>query len=211
METFMVLGLLGSTFAMVFSKRISALIGNFALQSFFLCLFSFMEALKGNHLGLYIIAGLILLLKVILIPQILRYVAVNIKSDENLGFFISPQLSLVCALVLTYLAWLLASTVFMGQPILIKIFGATAFSMVSLGVFLMIFRIIALAQVIGLLAMENGIFLLASAVSGGMPFIVEMAIFFDIFVGVVILGIFIYRINKLFVGIDVSKLNSLKG
>jgi hydrogenase-4 component E len=75
----------------------------------------------------------------------------------------------------------------------------------------MISRITALAQIIGLLVMENGLFLLASAVSGGMPFFVEIAIFFDVFVSVVIMGFFIYRINKFFTHIDVNKLSNLKG
>lgn len=75
----------------------------------------------------------------------------------------------------------------------------------------MISRLKALAQIIGILVMENGIFLLSSAFSGGMPFIVEMAIFLDVFVSVIILGLFVYRINELFTGIDVDQLSRLKG
>jgi len=59
--------------------------------------------------------------------------------------------------------------------------------------------------------MENGIFLFASAVTGGMPFFVEIAIFLDVFISVLIMGIFVYRINKLFTHIDVNKLSQLKG
>ncbi len=88
---------------------------------------------------------------------------------------------------------------------------AVAFFMVLTGLFLMISRITALAQVVGLLVMENGLFLLASTVSGGMPFFVETAIFFDVFVSVLIMGFFVYRINKLFTHIDVNKLSRLKG
>jgi hydrogenase-4 component E len=53
--------------------------------------------------------------------------------------------------------------------------------------------------------------LLCEAVSGGMPFFVEFAIFFDVLVSVIILGIFVYRINKLFTHINVTKLTGLKG
>ena len=44
-----------------------------------------------------------------------------------------------------------------------------------------------------------------------MPFFVEIAIFFDVFVSVLIMGFFVYRINKLFTHIDVNKLSRLKG
>jgi hydrogenase-4 component E len=44
-----------------------------------------------------------------------------------------------------------------------------------------------------------------------MPFFVEIAVFLDVFVSVIIMGLFIYRVNKLFTHIDVNKLSSLKG
>jgi len=88
---------------------------------------------------------------------------------------------------------------------------AAAFFVVLVGIFLMVGRMTALAQVVGLLVMENGLFLLASTVAGGMPFFVEIAIFFDVFVSVIIMGFFVYRISKLFTHIDVNKLSRLKG
>ena len=111
----------------------------------------------------------------------------------------------------TYLSWIFASyLVGANNPILTATL-AIAFFIVFAGIFLMIFRMTALAQIIGLLVMENGLFLLASTVSGGMPFFVEIAIFFDIFVSVLIMGFFVYKINKLFTHIDVNKLSRLKG
>ena len=86
-----------------------------------------------------------------------------------------------------------------------------SFLAVFTGFFLMVFRLKALAQIIGLLVMENGVFMLASSISGGMPFIVEIAVFFDLFVLVVVAGIFVYRIKGLFTHIDVSRLTRLKG
>ncbi|MCX5750963.1 MAG: hypothetical protein NT099_04775 [Candidatus Saganbacteria bacterium] len=211
MELFIVLGLLATAYAMVSAKRVSTLIGNFRLQALFLCILTLIEATKGNHPGLYSVSILIFAIKVIIIPLILFRISEEIKVNENLGFFIPPLLSLIIALILTYFSWVLAGMVFTGQETMLKIFGTVSFSMMFLGFFIMIFRMKALAQVIGLLAMENGIFLLASASSGGMPFLVEIAVFFDVFIGVIILGLFVYRINQLFTSIDVSKLNRLKG
>ena len=84
-------------------------------------------------------------------------------------------------------------------------------SVTLIGLFIMISRMKAISQIIGLLVMENGLFLIASSVSGGMPFFVEIAIFFDIFVCVIILGMFVHKINKVFTHIDVSKMQELKG
>jgi hydrogenase-4 component E len=154
---------------------------------------------------------MLLVLKVIISPFVLIKIVDEIKVNENLGFYISPQLSLLITLFFTYLSWVFSGMLFSGQDTMLKIFGSVSFTMMLAGMFIMVFRMKALAQIIGLLAMENGIFLLASSAAGGMPFLVEMAIFFDIFVCVIILGIFVYRINKLFVSIDISKLTGLKG
>jgi hydrogenase-4 component E len=210
MELFIILGLLASAYAMASSKRISALIGNFRLQAFFLCLITLMEAYKSTSIRLYIVTLLLLVLKVVVIPMMLVKIAKEIKVNEDLGFIVNPQLSLIFAAVLTYFSWVFASKLFVGQETILMVHAAVAFNIIGMGAYLMIFRMKALAQIVGLLSMENGIFLLAS-LAGGMPFIVEMTVFFDVFVSVIILGIFVYRINRLFVSIDVSKLNRLKG
>jgi hydrogenase-4 membrane subunit HyfE len=170
-----------------------------------------MMAQEEHRPDLYIIAGLLFVLKVSLIPYLLYRIIRRIKANEDLGLFINPQLSLVWALAFTCLSWIF--TVNFIAPINEIQTGilAIAFFIVLTGLFLMIFRMTALAQIIGLLAMENGLFLLASTVSGGMPFFVEIAIFFDVFVSVLIMGFFVYRINKLFTHIDVNKLSRLKG
>jgi hydrogenase-4 component E len=210
MELFILLGLLATAYAMASSKRLSTLIGNFRLQSLFLCILTFTEAYKSGHITLYAISSLLLVIKVIIIPYILIKIVQEIRANENLGFILNPQLSLIIALLFTYLSWLFSGLFFSGPDINMRIIGAISFTMMFLGLFIMVFRMKALSQIVGLLSIENGIFLLASS-AGGMPFLVEMAVFFDVFVGVIILGIFVYRINKLFVGIDVSKLNRLKG
>lgn len=196
---------------MVIAKRMSALIRSFRYQS--LCLFAltFMMARQEHRPDLYIIAGLLFVLKVSLIPHLLYRIIRKIKANEDLGLFINPQLSLVWALAFTCLSWIFTVNFMAPSNEIQAGILAIAFFMVSTGIFLMVFRMTALAQIIGLLAMENGLFLLASTVSGGMPFFVEIAIFFDVFVSVLIMGFFIYRINKLFTHIDVNKLSRLKG
>ena len=168
-------------------------------------------ALGEHQLDLYIIAALLLFIKVMLIPYLLYRIIKRIKVGEDLGLFINAQMSLLCALLFTYLAWVFsAHLIVSGSPAQTSLL-AIAFLVILTGLFLMISRMTALAQIVGLLVMENGLFLLASMVSGGMPFFVEIAIFFDVFVSVVIMGFFVYRINKLFTHIDVNKLSHLKG
>jgi hydrogenase-4 component E len=211
MQVLILFGVLISTYLMVIAKRMPALIRSFRYQSFFLFLATFAIALKEHELELYTIAGMLLIIKVLAIPHFLYRIIRRIRPNEDLGLFINTQLSLFSALALTCLSWIFTTRLIMAHNQSQALILAVSFSVVLTGMFLMMTRMTALAQIIGLLVMENGLFLLASAVSGGMPFFVETAIFLDVFVSVIIMGIFVYRINKLFTHIDVNKLSGLKG
>jgi len=211
MQVMILFAVLALTYLMVIAKRIPALISSFRYQSFFLFVATFLAAFNEKQAELYLVSVLIILVKVILIPYFLNLTAKKIRVDENLGLFVNSQLSLVIALVLTFCSWVIAQNLgFSHEPLRLAAVSV-AFSVIFIGAFLMISRMKAFAQVIGILVMENGIFLFASSVSGGMPFFSEIAIFFDVFVSVIIMGLFVYRINKLFTHIDVNKLSQLRG
>ena len=211
MQGMILFTVLAATYLMVMAKRVPALIRAFRYQSFCLFALTFIMALEERRPDLFIIAGLLFVLKVAIIPYLLYRIIRRIKANEDLGLFVNPQLSLLWAMAFTYLSWIFTAHLAVSSQVMLTSMMAIAFFMILTGLFLMISRMTALAQLIGLLVMENGLFLLASTVSGGMPFFVEIAIFFDVFMSVLITGIFVYRINKLFTHIDVNKLSSLKG
>jgi len=210
MPIIILFAILVSTYLMVMAKRVPSLLSNFRYQSFFIFLMILMNGFSGKDIELCFVAFLILALKVIVIPYFLYRTAKRINVDENLGLIINPQLSLVAALVITYFSWTFSRNLTLNNGY--SWMAATvSLAAVFIGGFLMISRLKAFTQVTGLLVMENGIFLLASSISGGMPFFVEIAVFFDVFVSVIVMGLFVYRINKLFTHIDVNKLSELKG
>lgn len=86
---------LASTYIMVIAKRMPALIRSFRYQSF--CLFAFTLVVASSHRqpDLYIIAGLLFVLKVSLIPHLFYSIIKRIKVNEDLALFINPQLSLL--------------------------------------------------------------------------------------------------------------------
>ena len=205
------LGILISAFFMVSAKRIGALINGFSIQAAFLFLITIFAAVKEKSLELYVIAALLFLIKIILIPAFLRRIVKRIKINEDLGLFLNPSVSVFIAAGLVYMAYLFAGKFVAIANNTESSAFIVSISIVLIGIFIMVFRMKALAQIIGILVMENGLFLLAATISGGMPFFVEIAIFFDIFLCVIILEIFVYKINKLFTHIDVDKLTELKG
>jgi len=204
------IGIVLMAYSMVAAKRITSLIFSFRIQSAFLFLATLFMAIKEKGLELYIVAGLLLLLKVVLIPNFLSNIVKKLKMNEYVGMFLNPLASLFMAVFLTYLSYVFTTRIIVFKAEAQVISFAASLSVTMIGLFIMIFRMKALSQVIGFLVMENGLFLAASALAGGMPFFVEIVIFMDVFVSVIIFGMFIYKINKLFTHIDVSKLNTLR-
>jgi hydrogenase-4 component E len=68
-----------------------------------------------------------------------------------------------------------------------------------------------LTQVLALLSLENGLFLAAISLTYGMPLIVELGVFFDVLVAVLVLAILVYRIRESYESMDVSEMRRLRG
>jgi hydrogenase-4 component E len=86
-----------------------------------------------------------------------------------------------------------------------------ALSLLLIGLFLMVTRKKAISQVLALLTVENAIFLIALGITSGMPMVVELGIFFDVILAVLVLGVLVQRIVDRFESMDVSRLSKLKG
>jgi hydrogenase-4 component E len=128
--------------------------------------------------------------------------------------FAAPYLAtapalIVCAL-LTIIAFYVMSPIVAANPLPTGSAMPLAFAGVLIGFFIMVNRRRAVTQILGFLMLENGIFLFALLATYGVPFIVEMGVFLDLFVAVLIMEVFIYRIKENFDSIDVGQLGQLK-
>ena len=85
-----------------------------------------------------------------------------------------------------------------------------AIACVLLSFLMMITRRKAVPQVIGFLAMENGLFFAATSATYGMPMVVELGIALDVLVGTFIFGMFFFQIRETFDSLDIRHLEKLK-
>ena len=85
-----------------------------------------------------------------------------------------------------------------------------AMASVLLSFLMMIVRRKAVPQVIGFLAMENGLFFAATSATYGMPLVVELGVALDVLVGTFIFGIFFFHIRETFESLDIHHLEKLK-
>jgi hydrogenase-4 component E len=87
---------------------------------------------------------------------------------------------------------------------------AISIAVVLLGMLLMIARKKAIAQVIGFMSIENGLFFAAVVSTYGMPMVVELGVAFDVLVAAVLFGVFFFQMRASIDSLDVDRLNRLR-
>jgi len=156
-----------------------------------------------------ILALVIFLLKAIGIPLFLGWSSQRMGIQRDTGVTLNPGITLMMgfgALLAGYFLTPQFAVQSAGNPICAGISLALLF----IGMLLMITRRLAISQVVGFLVMENGIFLYGLTQTHGMPHLVEMAAIFEVLIAVLIAGLVIFRINRSFEHIDVSKMRTLR-
>ena len=79
-----------------------------------------------------------------------------------------------------------------------------------IGLIVLITRNKAVTQVVGYLILENGIYLFGLTQVQRVPFLVELGVLLDVFVGVFIMGIVVFHINREFDSISATQLSQLR-
>jgi hydrogenase-4 component E len=87
---------------------------------------------------------------------------------------------------------------------------ATSIATILAGFIILTTRYKALTQVIGYLILENGIYVFGLLLVDAMPFVIEMGVLLDLFVGIFVISIITNRINEAFSSMDTRRLVSLK-
>jgi hydrogenase-4 component E len=207
---FISVGILLTAIAMNALKRIESCVKVYILNSWLLSALIAIVALMIGEAHLYIASFVTLLSKGMVIPWFLRKIVKQMKVTRDVEPYISNALSLTISGMLVAVVY--AS---LREGIFVTGFSRNvlqiSIAVILIGLFIMITRRKAITQVIGLLFMENGLFLAGFSLTFGMPIIIELGVLFDMLMGVIILGIFAIQIKRVFTSSDLDKLTILKG
>ena len=150
------------------------------------------------------------LLKGWLIPLILfralRQVAIKREVELSLGLL--P--SLLLGALATAASFAIVGRLPLVETRLAPTLIPASFATVAAGFILLTTRRKAISQVLGYLVVENGIFVFGLLLVEAMPFLVEVGVLLDLFVGIFVLSIIIHHINREFASLDTRRLSLLK-
>jgi hydrogenase-4 component E len=198
------------SFAMLTQRRILSLINLFALQGLTLTLSTLVVAFGTGQHHLYYSAALTFVLKVLLLPWVLHRLIRKLSAKWDVETLINIPTTMLVGIALVILAFNVALPISQLAGTIAKSTLGIALACVLLAFLTMITRSKAVPQVIGFLAMENGLVFAATSATYGMPMVVEFGIALDVMVGMVILGVFIFQIRERFDSLDIRHLEKLK-
>jgi hydrogenase-4 component E len=197
-------------FSMLSQRRILSLIKLFALQGLVLSLSTFVVAYSTGQHHLYYSAGLTLLLKVLVLPWLLHRLMRKLNVRWDVETLINIPTTMLVGIALVIFSFNLAAPISQLSESITRGLIGIALASVLLSMLMMLTRRKAIPQVIGFLAMENGLFFAATSATHGMPLVVELGIALDVLVATFIFGIFFFQIRETFDSLDISHMEKLK-
>lgn len=205
------IALLLTAVAIAGARQVSQYVADYIAQSVVICGIAVAVGIGTGRWDLFLVAALTALVKVVLIPRMLRSVIVRMPEQRERSPLLNTPSSFVVALVLTLVAFFTAPAVvapgtYLNQPPL-----AISLALVLIGLFVLSVRRHVLAQVIGLLTIENGLFSGAIAIAYGMPLLVEFGILFDVLIAVVVMTLLVTLLHRTVTSANTLDLRRLRG
>lgn len=194
------------------TRQVLASLQFFIAQSLLLTLSAALLGVALNSPHLFAVAGITIGTKTILIPWVLRRtVSAEVYRTREIERVLNIPASLLIAALLVVLAYVIANPVLgaVDAPFA-RVNLPLGIAAMLLGVFTVAVRREAVPQLLGLLAVENGVFFAGVAIVPDLPVIAELAAAVDVPVVVLVVGLLTRRIHARVGTTAVGTLSSLR-
>ncbi len=197
------------SFVLLQQARLVSAIRAFAWQGVFVALVSAVVAATEHHTHLYFSALLTLSMKALLIPWMLHRLVRRLDMERHTERLQGAAPVMMAAVALVIFSYWLVLPMVQRELIFTRNIIAVSLAVVLIGLLMMVVRQQAVAQVLGFMSVENGLFLAAVSATGGMPLVVELGVAFDVLVAMILFGVFFFQIRDSIDTLDVNRMNRL--
>jgi hydrogenase-4 component E len=184
-----------------------------ALQGVALAALVAVVAVDRSEAELMIVAALVLVLKGAVLPWVLsRRPAPDIRVAADHGTetpMLNPVATLVAAALLAVVAYAVTWPLVAGSASPAAHAAPVGVAMVLIGFLVLVTRRRAISQLVGFLALDNGIATVAFLVSGGVPILIEFGVSLDILLITLILQVFSRRMRAVYGDTEVDRMREL--
>jgi hydrogenase-4 membrane subunit HyfE len=202
--------LLFTMILIVAASQISRAIFAVAAQSLLIAIAGGVLATATGNVDLWVIAGITLTVKAIVLPWLLHWVVRRIDVRREVEPVIPVLATLALAVVVVVMSFHLSTSLGSVRQSISGNALPVGIALTLNGVLVMATRKTALSQMVGLFASENGIFFTAMAVTKGMPLIIEIGVILDVILAALVMTIMVLRVRST-VDADIADLDRLRG
>jgi hydrogenase-4 component E len=194
-------------FAVLGTSRLSACIRWIAVQGAILGLLPLADG-GGVTAHAIILASGTVLVKAIVLPGFLRWAI----REAAIRREVEPLVGYMASMLLGAAALGTAFGVASSMPVATRqgLIVPVALVTLMIGLIVLITRAKAISQVVGYLMLENGVYVFGITLARRVPFLIEIGVLLDVFVGVFIMGIVVFHINREFDSISAANLTELR-
>jgi hydrogenase-4 component E len=198
------------TFLLMVSRQIQAVLHAFVWQSLFLALSTFTLALIHHSVGLVLVGCITIAAKTVVIPSVLtRTLGKELRSRREIESAVNVPTSLLLMLGLSVLAYFLLAPFLAGAPPGADVNLPLGLAALLVGVYTLAIRREAVAQMLALMAIDNGAFFAGIAITTPSA-VVELAAGLEGVTVVLIVAILTRAIAQQIGSTEVSTLSGLK-
>ena len=186
-------------FVMIGSHWVKNHIYAFAAESWVIAALSAVIGVYGHYTELLFIAVLTALLRGSLLPYMLLRIVKELKQSREFTPLLQPASSMVLGGLLVLFSFALAHRLSVRMQLADSIAVlalTTMFALKLIGFLMLVLRAEAVSAILGLLVIENGIFLGSQILVPGMPLLLEMVILFDLLIIVSTFGMLIRYLHR---------------
>jgi hydrogenase-4 component E len=182
------------SFVMLGSRWLRNYLYAFAAESWVIAALSAIVGFYGSFPELYLVALLTLLFRGMLLPYLIWRIIRRLNVDREFRVIVQPSSAMVLGafLVLFALAVSFRVAAVYHLELTVAVLALTVMlSMKLIGFLMLAVRHEAISQILGLLVLENGIFLGTQILVPGMPLLIEIVILFDLLIVVACFGVLV--------------------
>ena len=182
--------------AVLWRHHVPAYVAAFRMQSIALALVGAVVAWFGGVAELFVVAALILGLKAWFVPRVLSRMEARHPADASTQPLLNTEASLLVSGGLAVAAYELSRP--LAEVVSLPTRGGLpiALALIMVSLFVVVSRRQVIAQITGFLMLENGIALLALLGAYGVPLVVELGVFLDVLMGVLVMQALVPRMHR---------------
>jgi len=184
------ISLLLCALALLAVKQVHEQVRVYAVQSVFAAGYTLLVGIDRADVALIVLAVWTAVIKVIVIPVSIDRQITRQVSEHEVPLVVQVPMSLLIGVALAGLAYWSGSVLPIHGALLPTPALGMPLALVLVGFFFMITRQNVISQIVGLLVLENGVFLATVAIAPGLPFAIGFLLLLDLLPAVLFYGVF---------------------